>query len=267
MQRSSIFGFFFGLIIGSLFVYPFYLKSFSKLGNVESSIKNNVNQTKRVLSYEDSVIKTEREIIEEDINKFFSQSQGDFGLYIEYLNTGDKIMVNSQKQFYAASLYKLPVAISATKIYLENKTTLLKKLLKESDNEVQDKLLTLIPKDVIYEIFNEISGDTSFLTENISSPQEIALYLKELYNPTVISKNDSMFIINQLTNTNFEDRISLALAENIKFAHKIGNWPETGNWHDCGIVFTSDPYIICLMSENSTLSTVAEVAQKIIRYL
>ena len=64
-----------------------------------------------------------------------------------------------------------------------------------------------------------------------------------------------------MTGTDFDNRIHLGLYERAKFSHKIGNWPETNTWHDCGILLDNkNPAIICVMSEGIEFNEFITVA-------
>lgn len=168
---------------------------------------------------------------------------------------------------------------------------LLNYLLKESDNTAQVMLERTLGKETIEEAFENYSlygEETKFFTENNTSPIEIAVILENIYleeqdvldvyaeaeleaenvtdgdngikaedapenmqadDETVDQKPYS--VLNAMKETAFDDRVHAGLDEFTVFSHKIGNWGETGTWHDCGILFKGKPVVVCVMSKNT----------------
>jgi len=67
-----------------------------------------------------------------------------------------------------------------------------------------------------------------------------------------------------MSSTLFDDRIHQGLSEDTKFSHKIGNWPDTSSWHDCGIAPRNNKKIVvCVMSRNTTYENFLEVTKDV----
>jgi len=64
-------------------------------------------------------------------------------------------------------------------------------------------------------------------------------------------------LIGYLENTVFNERMPKYLPEDVKVAHKIGTWPDTGSSHDVGIVYGQNPFVLSIMSEGVTDATQA----------
>lgn len=250
-----------------------------------------------------------------DLEKILEDTEGEYSLYVHNLNSDELFIYNSEKEYYAASLFKTPLAIST---YLASNDdvisftdlvtytpsdfadgsgvianygygasysidTLINYLLKYSDNSAQVMLMRILPDN--YEVLgykiSPLEG-TQFYSENIATVSQVSAVYEDLYMAsigkdsayelTVIQAQD---IINRMKDTAFEDRLSLGISENSEIAHKIGNWGDTGSWHDCGYIFTNarlidapkTTHIVCLMSEYSSFEEVAEVSKKVAEFV
>ncbi len=216
---------------------------------------------------------------------------GIYGIYIKNLTTNATFTHNAEHEFYAASLYKLLVALAVQKAVQDGQLTwdtrltvnyydmqggtgvlslrpagqsytveeLVGYLLKESDNTAQN---VLSGQSAISSQMDEIAlaytgnANSRFLADNVASAQVVGGVLERMVG------NDLLEVMKV---TSFDDRISAGLSENMVFSHKIGNWGDTGSWHDCGVVFgsaASEPaYVICVMSENTNFESFLHVTR------
>ena len=223
----------------------------------------------------------------EPLKASVSKRLGNYSLYIKDLDSGKTYEIDPERNIYAASLYKIPVAVVTVKeiekgnLAFDTEITytsadsaggsgvlnteeigtkytiarLLSTLLKESDNVSQNMLLRTVSKTSIQEVFNAyLEGTKSqFSKDNISNAKEISLFFENFYESDYISGKNREYLIDLMSSTSYDDRIADHLLPGVKFAHKIGSWGETGSWHDCGIVLGDDIELVaCLMSENTT---------------
>lgn len=238
----------------------------------------------------------------EELVDYINNVPGIYSVYIENLNTSDKYIYNGDTQYYAASLYKIPIAIAVLhevhteKLSLEDPIIylpadfsdgsgsiprtayystytiedLLTRLLKDSDNVAQVMLTRTVSPSSIQQAFDVSSTNPQeFYAHNISSIEDYVDVFHYLHltstgkiNDTFIGKENALYLLDLMRDTAFEDRISLGL-KNSDFAHKIGNWGDSGSWHDCGIAYASDPYIACVMSQDTTFEDVVEVSIRV----
>lgn len=93
----------------------------------------------------------------------------------------------------------------------------------------------------LFEILGIDYGDY----DNVTSARVEFEVLKYIYE----NRNNSNYdiLIDYLQNTDFHDRLDKYLPQEI-VAHKIGS--DEGYTHDIGIVFTEEPYIIIMMTDN-----------------
>ncbi|MDP2873690.1 MAG: serine hydrolase [bacterium] len=225
--------------------------------------------------------------------------QGVFGVYFEDLESGSSFGFNEDRIFYAASLAKVPllvgtfislekkeITVNTSLTYLEEDfeegdgsiqnqpfgtsftlDQVLTKLCKESDNAAKNILFRTIATVNIRQVLQTAGAKKTDLKENLSTPKEIASIFKIVYENKVTSKESGTKIFDLLTGTTTEDRLPEPLPKDIVVSHKIGTWPDTDSYHDCGIIFAAKPYILCIMSENSpygeAVATIQEVSKTI----
>ena len=95
-----------------------------------------------------------------------------------------------------------------------------------------------------------------------------AQYLRNIYQKDYLSDDHKKLLLNKMKDTDFEDRISNDLEEDIIFYHKIGSWGETGSWHDCGIAEKgSNALVVCLMSQNTTYEEFLKISHELGKFI
>ncbi|MFH1896589.1 MAG: serine hydrolase [bacterium] len=241
------------------------------------TLQNNPQQIKKNINLQSGQIK---------IENLVNQAQGEFGVVVQYLETGERVAVNANEPFYAASVTKVPLLITLYRLYEENqltpetKVTYLEEdaewgdgtiqndpfgtkytleqvawhLAKESDNVAKNMLYRILPWEEIAKTFRAVGVEPN-TAENIFTTEEMAKVWEYLYkcsNTLELSAKSVDQIFELLANTTTEERIPAAVPEGVKVAHKIGTWSDTGSWHDCGIVFLENPVLVCVMGKNST---------------
>jgi beta-lactamase class A len=95
--------------------------------------------------------------------------------------------------------------------------------------------------------------------------------LKGLYFSAYLNKQDSQEILQYLTQSTADNRLTAQLPSNVKVAHKIGvynaNWAES----DCGVVYLPKrPYALCVMvglPEDQANTFIAGVSKEIYDYV
>jgi len=231
------------------------------------------------------------EVIERAKNK-----PGVYGIYVKDLHYSRSYEYNKDELFYGASLYKIPLAVAVYKeiesknITIEDKIKyqsydtsggtgtinklavgtelavdyILDRLLKDSDNTAQNMLSRSISKDKISSSFNLIPVKNYFYINNTATPFQIGSYFEELMLGNYLNLNTVEIIFNKMSSTSFDDRTHSGLSDEIKFSHKIGNWGESGTWHDCGVASKRNKkIIICVMSRNTNYKSFLEVTKDV----
>ncbi len=229
--------------------------------------------------------------------------EGTFGIYIKDLDSGATFAFNETELFYAASLFKTPLAASVLKLVdegalkLDNENIytqsdysdgtgsiaynsygltytydqLLDLLLKESDNSAQNIIMRTIGAPNAENAFKLIPLKNHFFENNTATPEQIAIFYEKLVMSNYLKKDSLDSLLERMKSTLFDDRVHLGLEENVEFAHKIGNWPDTSTWHDCGLVIDeNNTIVVCLMSRYTTLedfNIVAKSTGEFVNYL
>ena len=230
-----------------------------------------------------------------------------FGMYFEYLPTGTSIGVNSTVDFHEASLFKIPVVmayfhqlerlktrddpvITLQKSDLDSQfgnlykkgagykiklSDAVKLAITDSDNTAIKLVVPRITQDDFDHVYQAL--DLTLTTDKngaILNPRGYSSILKALYFSSVLSLNDSEYILNLMTKTKFVDKIPAGVPDNIPIAHKIGVYNKDGKdegYMDCGIVFVPNrPYILCMISqsdEQTARERMQQISRKIYNYV
>ncbi|MEZ6255687.1 MAG: serine hydrolase [Patescibacteria group bacterium] len=220
--------------------------------------------------------------------------KGTFSVSILDINTGKYYGYNDSEQYYAASLYKLPVAIATLNALDEDLTldtklsynkelhyyggsgriqghksgsiytvaSLLDYLIKDSDNVAQNILEYRIGSKKVHNLASEFKLSSGFPLKSDVSSKEYLNILVGLDAGRYLSHKDTAYLLNIMAETAFDNRISQGLDPTYSFAHKIGTWPETGSWHDCGLVYSKGKRLaVCVLSRDTTYNNSQLVAK------
>lgn len=200
-------------------------------------------------------------------------------VYIEDLENGEVYAVNEDFEYMAGSLFKVPILMTFLYKgqYGPNKV-LLEKMIVESDNEA---LEALRPKMSLIDYLSLVYGiglkQNSQNGIEITTPKEFQKVFKEIYKPRYLDPEMASKAIDLLSQTTYKNGLVAGVPEGVKVAHKYGIAraqadPESSveiNLSDCGIVFSQDPYMICVMvagedqeSLEKVLAEISEIAYK-----
>jgi len=225
---------------------------------------------------------------------------GTFSVLFYDLKTTNQILINPNEKYYMASIFKIPVAVTVLKqidqgtlnltdsvIYTEDDfdygdgnlqhedfgtkfsiESLLFKLLQNSDNVAMNILIRTVDIDQVYYTAIELGTDDSFAKDNEGTVFDGKEMFLTLENTNILTQDSKNILYEYMQNTSFEDRIALGLDSSSKLVHKIGTWPESGNFHDCGIVIRkdNDQYILCILTKDTTFEDASNLSKNITRY-
>jgi beta-lactamase class A len=82
-------------------------------------------------------------------------------------------------------------------------------------------------------------------------------FFRVLYNASYLGLDDSEELLTTLTQTTFRDGIVAGLPQSVRVAHKYGTRvldDGSRQLHDCGIVYTESPYILCVMTQGTSVN-------------
>jgi len=226
------------------------------------------------------------------LNEYMSKKGNSYGLYFEYLPSGNSIGINEKKEFVFASLLKVPLVmgvyhqIELGKIYPTQVLTIRKEnidqyfgdlwkrgigtqitlidairlTLTKSDNTAKSLLYYAVPAGTIEDVFDSLDIPKSINSnQTVVTPKNYSSILKSLYLSSYDNVKNSNEILNFMTQSSFNDKIVAGIPDNIKVAHKIGVYEPNDIYKsiytDCGIVYVPKrPYIICAMAQSDEAS-------------
>lgn len=235
--------------------------------------------------------------IKERIQKYLGSDINRFGFIYYDLTSGEKIAINENKVFTAASTYKVGLNMVTYEKIRSGSLDINKGITYVASNDyeggtgiLQGQVNTTLAKpvpvskllelsithsdNIATRMLNRILGGAKGVRQNMNSmvglscdtssnkttPEIQFRLLKKLYE----NRNDKYYsqLINNMKNTVFHDRLDKYLPYNM-VAHKIGNYG--GAVSDIGIVFTDKPYVIVAYAEG--VSGPAEKISKISRMI
>jgi beta-lactamase class A len=235
--------------------------------------------------------KKDKEELVEKLSLLIDSLQGKYGIYFYDFGDEIEVSINGDQVFDAASVVKIvPMVLyyqqvmagenSLEKIYslrgsdvqsygtgsmqyqpLGTEYTyaeLLELSGKESDNTADYVLRQELGEDSLQSFLNELKLTQTSLTNVKSTPQDIGIFFRLLYENDLLDQKHKNMLYDNLSDTIFEDRLSAGVPEAIRVVHKIGNGFNR-SYNDCGIIFTPDPFVLCIMSEDASESEAMSV--------
>lgn len=233
----------------------------------------------------------------------------DYGIIIENLNAGERYYHNEHKIFETASLYKLWIMAQAyedIEAGILNKEDILtdsvpnlnryfniasesaeltEGVVSQSIEGALTKMITISDNYSAYLLTKKvgISNVSAFLNEHsfldskvgtatsnpVSSPRDIADFLRQLNEGKLANARDTEEMIDLLKGQQVNTKLSKNLPEDAIIAHKTGELNMFS--HDAGIVYgKKDDYIIVVMSETDNQLTanenIAEISRMVYDY-
>ncbi|MCR4326840.1 MAG: class A beta-lactamase-related serine hydrolase [Candidatus Roizmanbacteria bacterium] len=101
------------------------------------------------------------------------------------------------------------------------------------------------------------------------TPQEYSAFLRVLYNATYLKTESSEKVLQMLTQSKFERGIRSGVPNDIPIAHKFGEQTvdsplgRSYELHDCGIVYSSRPYVICIMTKGESFDLLYKIMRTV----
>lgn len=233
--------------------------------------------------------------------------QNNFSAYFEYLSTGTSIGINSTQEFYAASLFKLPVIMAyyhkqerigdttdkvltiekkdldkdfgnlwkkgaGTKIKASEAISL---ALSQSDNTAAKVIARQVDDQDFQAVYQAL--DITFQTGSggaITTTRDYSKSLKALYFASVINRDHSNQILMDLSRSSFNDKLVAGLPSGTLVSHKIGDYRDAKNnkaYYDCGLVYLPKrPYLLCMASigdQNTARSRMKDFSKAVFDYV
>ncbi|MGI5828405.1 MAG: serine hydrolase [Patescibacteria group bacterium] len=220
--------------------------------------------------------------------------QGLYGWFVQSLKTGDSYGENIDFAFTAASVNKVPIMItyllkveegneSLEDIYtlrqadIEKGTGTLQyqkkgtkytfaELLslsgKLSDNTAANVLASRVGLGNVQRFVDAQGMVQTNIVKNTTSPKNMGELFSSLYLDKIFTRVETkQLLFEALTNTDFEDRISIGVPKGVVVVHKIGNQIQV--WNDCGLILGEHPYSLCILTDGIRESEAQEILPKI----
>ncbi len=213
-----------------------------------------------------------------------------YGVVILDPSSGERVAMDADRRFLAASLNKLPVLMTLYRAaasgevdlddeismqasdvqaygtgvlytYPVGRTMTLREcarlLIKESDNTAWKMLDRYLGRDYIRaELYRVGARSTEYWLPNTTTPNDVLLMLEKISDPSYTTPDLSAEMLDVMTNTAFEDRLPKPLPEGTRVAHKIGYYGAT--FADAGVVFPEgardarDAYLIVVITDDTS---------------
>jgi len=229
--------------------------------------------------------------LSDDLSTLIKPLQGRYGIYLLDLQSGRELRIEAEQVFDAASTVKvIPIVyayqqsakgeLDLSKEYIlsesdkqdygsgsmhrqpEGTVYSYKQLLessgKESDNTADYVLRRILGKDKLNEFLNQNQMPKTNLSETSSSPLEIGHFWQAIAVGKLLKPKYQDMLYDNLSNTEYEERIPKGIPDNIRVIHKTGNG-FARSYNDCGIVLASRPFVLCVMCEEANESEAMEV--------
>ncbi len=243
------------------------------------------------------VVIKKREDAQTTIEKLLDELNGNYGVWVEKIDSKAGFGINEETVMAAASVIKLPIltayyqkvdkgTISPETIYVlkeedrfeygsgsmqnqpegtEYSYQEITKLASNQSDNMAAKLLTrfLGGGSKVDEIIKEWKVKETSTKDNETTAKEIGELFLRLYKGELLKKESRDELFNNLTNTVLEDRLPAGVPTGVRVVHKFGS--EEGVVSDCGIVYANDPYVICVLSNTVNDGEAEEVLPKISR--
>lgn len=239
-------------------------------------------------------------IVESRVN---SKGISHISAYVRDLNNGPWLGINEKEFFYPASLLKVPLLLASYKAEEDNpgfldqvvrfdkpllptiqlflpaeniqigKTYTLKELLRRSivysDNEATALLAVYVGQKYALNVFADFGIEKPKENEDYQMRvRTYASFFRVLYNASYLSRKHSEEALSILSQVDFPDGLQKGVPGNIPITHKFGEREggiDNGDYqlHDCGIVYTENPYLICVMAQGKSTDAMLDVIAEI----
>jgi beta-lactamase class A len=244
------------------------------------------------------------EPLREELAAFLDGRAGEYGFFFEDLRTGSTFGYNARASFHGASTFKVPLnlylfgEIAAGRVnpnlYLTYREThyeggtgylhlkpfgssfrierLARDSIVYSDNVATNMLLGYLGRSNVVAFMRGLGATAVSDRDNVTCAEDLVLYFRAVLAFAGEQPEHGERLLSYLRNTVYRDRIPAALPPGIPVAHKTGNWPAQGSWHDGGIVeHPYRPYIIVVLSRNApgysyACATIREVSRRVYAY-
>lgn len=241
------------------------------------------------------------EDLKNEIEKIAKNKNGFYSVYYKNLNSATSFGIDKNQIQTGASVNKLPIIAvlyyldKQGKIKLDDKITIQEKdvqdygtgsiryqkmpqtyslrnlaklALKQSDNTAVHVLSLKIGEGNVQKLVNAWGLNQTNMVDNKTTVFDMGLLFEKIYKNGVADSANTKELLEFMTETQFEDRLTKGLPKGVKVYHKTGDGE--GFVHDLGIIETEkNVYFLGIMTsdigdnESQTKNTIAEISKKI----
>jgi len=145
---------------------------------------------------------------------------------------------------------------------------LLELMMEYSDNTAKRALVEQMNIPIFQQVLEALDLPALTNDENTRytiSPRLYSRFLRILYNSTLISQKNSEIALEWMAKSSYTAGLVKGIGESVTIAHKFGETIVEDSYgsssyqhHDCGIVYSKNPYVICVMTQGKDLSILAK---------
>ena len=139
---------------------------------------------------------------------------------------------------------------------------LIEYMIKYSDNNATALLDANIDPTTVTRVYGDLGIPTeqnvSLANADFITTHQISTLFRVLYNGTYLSRDNSEKALQLLSQSSFTQGLVSGVGSSTVVAHKLGlvgiapdNVTTEHELHDCGIVYGTDPYLMCVMTRGS----------------
>jgi len=216
-----------------------------------------------------------------------SELEGAVGLYVKFINSNTEYKFNENKQFWAASVIKIPIALTFFNKIESTDTKLAERLTIADDNYIDGSGVTKLLDKGIQFTYKDLITLMLVVSDNTATNQivdfigweSVGSYMNELelFNTKFQHKMmikagrgpnlttpmnigillEKMYkkelpgsdeILKIMTEQLDRTRIPLYIPNDVKISYKNGSLPQA--LHEVGIVYAKKPFIFCFLSDD-----------------
>ncbi|MDD5657697.1 MAG: class A beta-lactamase-related serine hydrolase [Elusimicrobia bacterium] len=147
---------------------------------------------------------------------------------------------------------------------------LLERMIVDSDDYATVALLKVIPANRVNLVYSELGlrPPEEQLMDDFLRVKDYATFFLTLYNASYLTPKSSEAALDLLARTDFKLGLAAGVPNTVAVAHRHGERELADGrkqFHDCGIVYTANPYLLCVMTRGQDLTKLVDVVTRVSR--
>jgi beta-lactamase class A len=273
------------LVVSNIFTFGLYLNQRNFDSFVEFQKSHPLIDPARNFISQEHFITNIQPLRESLISLVANTLNADIGIYFEFLNTGANIAINEDTRFIPGSLIKMPTALAVMKkiqdgewklsnklvlfeedkndgygvLYKEKVGTaytieeLLKELLIKSDDTAHRIFIRNMETAELREALSELGLEQLYDAEYNITVKEYSRIFRSLYTSSYLQREHSDYLLELLTQSNFDKFLGSGIPPDVSFSHKFGEYDPENTYLDSGIVYIPNrPYVLTVAIKSHT---------------